>query len=333
LVDSGGGQLDINVPGGVTIQEEGVDLANTPHTTLNFIGNTIVTADAGGGVASITVTPVIFRDEGISITGTPHTDVNFIGSGVSVANAGGNQVQVSIPGITYRDTNVDVAGAPHTIANFTGGGVEAVNSGSGVVSIDIPGITFQEESVNLSGSPHTVLNFIGSTATAANVGGGVVNVTVRTPQVVIAVIGAATDTTQIPFDNSLPLITEGTQIVSATIAPQSTLNRIEVTLSFSWEHTDVSRGLAIPIFRGSTLVGMAVDSYGDAGVGGNPDDNLRNVSYTFVDSPNTTSNTTYSVRVGANDTGTWRINNKANGNNFGGALIGASTFVLREILD
>ncbi|MEX0930736.1 MAG: hypothetical protein WDZ68_00405, partial [Candidatus Paceibacterota bacterium] len=96
LTDAGFGELNVNVPGGVTIQEEGVNLINTPHTTLNFIGNTIASADAGGGVASITVTPVIFRDEGVSITGAPHTDVNFIGGGVSAVNAGGNQVQVLI---------------------------------------------------------------------------------------------------------------------------------------------------------------------------------------------------------------------------------------------
>jgi hypothetical protein len=43
---------------GVSIRDEGTPLAGTPHNTLNFVGSTIAAADAGSGIANITVTPI-----------------------------------------------------------------------------------------------------------------------------------------------------------------------------------------------------------------------------------------------------------------------------------
>lgn len=42
----------------VTLQDEGVPVTNTPHTTMNFVGSSVAVTDAGGGVATVTVTSV-----------------------------------------------------------------------------------------------------------------------------------------------------------------------------------------------------------------------------------------------------------------------------------
>jgi hypothetical protein len=39
----------------IAVQEEGTNIANTPHSSLNFIGTRITAADAGSGVADVTV--------------------------------------------------------------------------------------------------------------------------------------------------------------------------------------------------------------------------------------------------------------------------------------
>jgi hypothetical protein len=43
-----------------SIQDEGGNILNTPHHTLNFIGNSIQATDAGNGIANITLTVPIF---------------------------------------------------------------------------------------------------------------------------------------------------------------------------------------------------------------------------------------------------------------------------------
>jgi hypothetical protein len=41
----------------ITVQDEGTSIQNTPHTTLNFVGDSIEVTDAGSGVAEIVVNP------------------------------------------------------------------------------------------------------------------------------------------------------------------------------------------------------------------------------------------------------------------------------------
>lgn len=58
LVDAdgvGGVPIPDPVGGLIIVQDEGVDLANTPHKTLNFLGAGVSAADAGGDVADITI--------------------------------------------------------------------------------------------------------------------------------------------------------------------------------------------------------------------------------------------------------------------------------------
>ncbi len=86
---------------GIDVEDEGIALANNPHTTLNFLGAGVTAVDAGGGVANITIAGGIAGlviDEGAPLAGAPHTTVNYVGAGVTATNAGGGVATVTIPG-------------------------------------------------------------------------------------------------------------------------------------------------------------------------------------------------------------------------------------------
>ena len=52
-----GANADVHSSGQpVTLQDEGVPVTNTPHTTVNFAGTGVVVTDAGAGVALVTIT-------------------------------------------------------------------------------------------------------------------------------------------------------------------------------------------------------------------------------------------------------------------------------------
>jgi hypothetical protein len=57
--DATGPEVDLTIGGSsggnIIVQDEGASVAGTPHTTLNFIGSRITAANAGGGVANVTV--------------------------------------------------------------------------------------------------------------------------------------------------------------------------------------------------------------------------------------------------------------------------------------
>jgi hypothetical protein len=84
----------------ITIQEEGTPLANTPHSTLNFIGTNIIATDAGGGVTDITIDPpagdpdqnlweTIVADTGSTVANTITDSLSIIGgTGIDTAIVG-----------------------------------------------------------------------------------------------------------------------------------------------------------------------------------------------------------------------------------------------------
>ena len=140
---------------------------------------------------------------------------------------------------------------------------------------------------------------------------------------VYASTNAATDITNgIPSDDTIPQNTEGTEILTATITPSSSTNKILVSVVVNGTTINaVSYNVAL--FKDSVADALsAARNYGQG--------YTYQLALTHLDSPATTSAVTYKVRAGA-ATGNNFYLNQTNGDvrMFGGVCF--SSIVLTEI--
>lgn len=137
---------------------------------------------------------------------------------------------------------------------------------------------------------------------------------------------AASGTTSIPFDNTVPTSTEGTQVWSQAITPSSTSSVIEINYSSIIDVSSAGSYITVALFRGTTCID--VKSYRSingilSATGPVP------VSASLIDSPATASSITYSIRVGRDAAGTWYFG-RAAGATYGGDSVG--DYILKEII-
>ena len=138
-------------------------------------------------------------------------------------------------------------------------------------------------------------------------------------------------------------------LISATITPKSSSSKILVTGILNGSSDSQSHGFFIALQRGSTDIGqgdangsrtrvhsgfaqMLQNSDGNNG-GGNGAEILGHGSINFLDSPATTSATTYNVKVSHNSGGTqtFLLNRTKNDGNASSAPRVSSTLTLMEI--
>ena len=119
-------------------------------------------------------------------------------------------------------------------------------------------------------------------------------------QSISKVIPAATGSTTFPNDDTTPLSSEGTEIVSQAITPADNTNKIHLTASVTVEHSG-GEVIAIVAFRGSTAIGAATVEDNNAG-------NKLVISLNLLDSPASASAQTYSLRIGSLAAQTWYAN-------------------------
>jgi hypothetical protein len=143
----------------------------------------------------------------------------------------------------------------------------------------------------------------------------------RVLQIVSGTIASSTGTTQIPWDNTTPLITEGHQIWTQSFTPISTTSRIVVEYTLSVATSVAARTATSSIFFGATVIG-AVGSYMAT----------TNVPYSLavrvVYTAGSTATVTVQGRCGSSGTGTLSVN-QANGNNLAGAAV--TQYTITEI--
>lgn len=219
----------ISIPTTITVKDEGIDLSNTPHAELNFLGAGVVATDGGSGVANITVagSSLTIKDESTTVPNTPHMVLNFIGSPVTVTDGGAGEALVTIddPSLIIKDESTNVTNTPHTSLNFLGTGVTVADGGSGVANVTITSgggssVTIQDEGVGLPGAPHTTLNYVGGGVTATNAGGGVATITIPTSSLTIKDEGvnvANTPHTEIDFVGGVTATDGGSGVATVTI--------------------------------------------------------------------------------------------------------------------
>lgn len=127
-------------------------------------------------------------------------------------------------------------------------------------------------------------------------------------------------TTLIPADDTTPLVSEGTEILTANITPTSSSNKIRISISGFGHPAGTGSALIMAVFRNSTCVAVRA-------IGSNS--TFANIETIKIDSPATTSQVTYSVRVSPYGANSLRMNGTVSGRLFGGTA--ACTMRLEEI--
>ena len=140
-------------------------------------------------------------------------------------------------------------------------------------------------------------------------------------QVVNSLISATgSTTTLIPFDNTIPQITEGAQFLTLAITPISATSKLMISVVLNASTPTAAQNFITALFQGSTANALAANN---ATVSGGNAFILQTLFY-FMTS-GTTSSTTFTVRAGLQSAGTLNINQNASGSYFGGTLYSSIT--------
>lgn len=122
----------------------------------------------------------------------------------------------------------------------------------------------------------------------------------------------ATGTTLIPFDDTVPQISEGTEFITQSITPKSATNRLSIEVILYAAYSVVGEVIGA-LFQDSTASALAANS---ATVAGNSF--LVQIKLTYDMAAGTTSATTFRIRAGGSTAGTITVNGTASARKFGG---------------
>lgn len=136
-------------------------------------------------------------------------------------------------------------------------------------------------------------------------------------------IAATSGTTAIPFDDTTPLSTEGTEVVSQAITMTGdATNHIHVDMSMHIRGGTRNTDYVVALFRDTVNIGSTHIRIVEANF-------AIPISLILSDAPGDLVAHTYSVRVGTSG-GTWYVNTP-DGANLGGSVVSISTFKLTEV--
>lgn len=185
-----------------------------------------------------------------------------------------------------------------SVSTLTGSSSIPVTNGAGSISIDLSdtGIAagvYSQLTVDTKGRA------IAGVSTANTFG-----------QVYGGSIAQTSGTTLIPYDTTPPLNTEGTQVWSQAITPATTGSKIKIQFAGMIDCGTASRTVTIAVFRGTTFIGAVAALFSAATA-------IQPFSLLLVDTPATTSATTYTCRVGVSTSATWYLGRGATAT-FGG---------------
>lgn len=136
---------------------------------------------------------------------------------------------------------------------------------------------------------------------------------------------AATGTTVIPWDNTIPQNTEGDQYMSLTITPRSATNRLVIETIAQLTADGAAKMITGAIFQDSTANALAAIAEFNAAVNAGLALSLRHEM-----AAGTTSATTFKFRAGAETAGNTSFNSISSGatQKFGGITV--SSIIIRE---
>ena len=137
-------------------------------------------------------------------------------------------------------------------------------------------------------------------------------------------IGAvATGTTAIPWDDTIPQITEGDQYMTLAITPTSATNTLLIDIVACFANS-AGEGTTVALFQDATAGALA--AAGDYSGGANEN---RVINFTHKMTTGTTSATTFRIRIGGHGGGTISFNGYSAARKLGGVM--ASSITIREV--
>lgn len=135
-------------------------------------------------------------------------------------------------------------------------------------------------------------------------------------QMVYVFTGAyATGSTVIPFDDTIPQITEGNEVMTLAITPISATSKLLVNVDVSGA-SNVQGNWTAALFRDSTADSLATAQTKQSDV--NPD-HIDHLHLTWVADADSTSATTFKVRCGQTNAGDWYFNGQNASRWYGGS--------------
>jgi len=214
--------------------------------------------------------------------------------------------------LIITDTGVKLTASRNIVVDNVGRFIVFVNSTAQTLTVKVAGGL----NVAVSAGTDAVLVSDGTDITLFQAAGGG-----KVLQVVPASVSVLSGTTSIPRDGTVPLISEGTEFLSQAITPGATSSKVEISGAFQIDGNVADSFKTISVFRDSVCIG----AYGK-GTGVSISGDI--VSVELLDSPNTTSAVTYSMRIGTS-AGTWYVGQLGSGGFGGVEANGAIT--LKEI--
>lgn len=206
----------------------------------------------------------------------------------------------------------------------TFGGIGGVTTGQTLTDgVTIVGNGTQD--IKKSTLTATVVKSTSGTLSAATAGTDYIAPTTTgvTRQIVSVETGTeAHGTTTVPYDNTIPQNTEGTEFMTLAITPTSATNKLRIDVSGNFNTGTADRTVIVSIFQDSTANALA--SVAHQIDGGN-----KQITFTHIMTSGTTSSTTFKVRAGMHSAATTVFNGtNGSGSLFGGVM--ASSIVITE---
>jgi hypothetical protein len=134
----------------------------------------------------------------------------------------------------------------------------------------------------------------------------------------------ATGTTLIPFDDTIPQITEGNQYMSLAITPISATSKLLICVVATVGSSVANQWMTSALFQDSTANALAVNSVFTPNATA-----FAPCVFNYFMTSGTTSSTTFTVRSGGSDAGTTTFNGQSAARRFDGVM--ASSITITEI--
>mgnify|MGYP003149633286 CR=1 FL=1 len=272
----------------------------------------IVGKNLGRGSGVVTATPVVADAiSGANIADDAIDSEHYTDGSIDNAHIADDAIDSE----HYADGSIDeghIADNAVTLAKMAGG------TDGNIISYDTSG----DPVAIATGNDGQVLTSSGANTQPAFEdaagGGGIV-----VQQVSVTVTALVSGSTILPYDDTIPQKTEGNEMMTLAITPTNSSNKLKIDV-VTYSAVNIIAGIhTCAIFQDTTAGALAAAVHGQSG-----DNHPANFKFTHHMIADTTSATTFKVRVGGNTSGSLQINGTSGARRMGGVM--ASSITITE---